>query len=68
MEGNVNSESAQLINVMVTKCDSSVRSTCKTESEVKLWMRDKYLYTVHNSMVFNADEFDDNTFTKVAVI
>lgn len=68
LQGNFNAESGQLANVVLTRCDSSVRSTCKSDAEVKQWLRDKVIYIVYNSVIFNTDSFDENTLTKVSVI
>jgi hypothetical protein len=35
---------------------------------VKQWLSDKYIYIVFNSVMFNADSYDDQTFTKVSVM
>jgi hypothetical protein len=41
------------------KCDQTVRTTCKKETEVKEWLKKKYLLIAYNKNTFVTDEFKE---------
>jgi hypothetical protein len=53
---------------MFERCDSKKRKTCKSESEVKEWMKDKYLILAYNKQQFLQDKFGDERFEKTSTI
>ena len=51
-----------MAEIYFEKCDKSKRKTCKSDAEVKQWMRDKHLMFVYNRQIFQTDEFGDKKF------
>ena len=50
--------------IFLEKCDKKVRKTCKSDDEVKEWLKDKYVMLGYNQQLFNSEEFKEKTFTK----
>ena len=48
-------------------CDSEKR-TCKSESEIKAFMKRKLIITLENSSRFNQEEYDESKITKESKI
>lgn len=57
-----------MINIQLKYCDSTLSTTCKTKEETDTWLQNKFLYLAYNSQLFNADLYDNETFTQVSVI
>jgi hypothetical protein len=53
---------------MFEKCDSTKRKTCKSDEEVKEWMKDKYFIIAYNKQIFNSQKFGDEKFSKYSTI
>ena len=62
--GNFNTGTAQLILIMFEKCDSTKRKTCKSNAEVREWMKNKYIILVYNRQLFQSEKFGDETFSR----
>jgi hypothetical protein len=50
--------------IMFERCDRTKRKTCKSDAQVKEWMKDKHLIFVYNRQLFNSDKFGEETFDK----
>ena len=50
--------------IFLEKCDKKVRKTCKSDDEVKEWLKDKYVMLGYNQQQFNSEKFKEKTFTK----
>ena len=61
--GTYNSVKAQSLMIQFIACDSEKRA-CKSESEIKAFMKRKFIITVENSSRFNQDEYNDSKITK----
>jgi hypothetical protein len=59
--GDFNTANAKLLFLSFDKCDPTVRTTCKNETEVKEWLKKKYLVIVYNKNTFVTDEFKERT-------
>ena len=53
---------------MVTACNSTVNPNCKSEAEIKDFLKTQFMYLVYNVQLFNPTGFDAETFTKVSII
>ena len=42
------------------------KSICRTESEIRKWLSNKYIILVYNQIVFQRDEFGQNAAKKEA--
>lgn len=62
IKGTTNSQQGQLVNVVFERCNPSVRSTCKTATQVKEWLKQNQIFFIYNRKEFNSDEFGDRTF------
>ena len=47
LQGNFNTARARVLEMYFERCDSKVRRTCKSNSEVKEWLKDKYISAEH---------------------
>lgn len=61
MYGNFQTEKAQLLNVQFVKCHD--RTDCKSDKEIKSFLRDSYLFMLSNQV-----RFDNSEFGKKAII
>jgi hypothetical protein len=57
-----------VVFVSFDQCDRKQRNTCKSEEEVKEWMKDKYLIIAYNKQMFNSRKFGDEKFSKYSTI
>lgn len=48
LTGNFDTEEAQVVGVLFLKCDTIARKTCKTDAQVKEWLKEKFLLLVYN--------------------
>lgn len=67
--GDFNSVKSKTANFYFKKCDKTQRKTCKTDSEVALWLKDKYMMFVYNDKKVNVkvegpDLFDEKLIIK----
>lgn len=54
---------------MFAKCDPKSRTTCKSDSEVKEWLNNKYLLLYYNKKVFNPTKMEaDKLYTETSYI
>lgn len=60
LEGNWNTGTAKVVEVYFERCTE--RETCKNETEVREWMKDKYMFLVYNRRNFRVNEFGENAF------
>ena len=47
------------MSIRLYLCDPDKRSTCKPKDEILEWLQDKYIVTLSNRRIFNADKYDD---------
>ena len=66
--GNFQAAKAQIFEIFFEKCDPAIRTTCKSELEVKDWMKGKYLRFGYNNNIFNSEKFGENTFNKISQV
>ena len=59
IHGSYNSADASHLQFSFAKCDSSVRSTCKSEDEIAEYMDKLFLIHVHNSIRFVQNQYED---------
>lgn len=64
--GNWESQIANVPQIYWEKCDLFRRDTCKTDAEVKEWMKNKYFWLVFNKKLIQNDEFGEATFIERA--
>ena len=62
--GSWNSVSASLLSFSFEKCNPKERKTCKKDSEVQEWLKDKYVLFAYDQYFFNQDSFGDESFRK----
>jgi hypothetical protein len=48
LQGNFNTARARVLEMYFERCDSKVRRTCKSNTEVKEWLKDKYIWFAYN--------------------
>ena len=53
IQGNANSQKAQLLQISFKKCDFTKRQTCKSEDEIQDWLNGLLLMTVENNESFS---------------
>lgn len=53
-----------MININFMKCDKTKRTTCKSDTVVKEWLKTHNLILVYNRQELNLDEYFDQTFLK----
>lgn len=64
--GNWDTEVTNLAQIYLESCDPEERSTCKSDSEVKDWMKNKYMFLVFNKKTLKNNEFGDKSFTETS--
>ena len=64
--GTYNSDSAQKLQIGVVRCDPTVRQ-CKSEAEIDLWLKRKFIIVVTNNERFNPVVFTDERVVKESV-
>ena len=47
---------AQIIEIVLERCDPDERSTCKNDTEFKDWLQGVYMMTVENEWIYYKDE------------
>ena len=57
-----------MVFVSFDKCDRKQRKTCKSDEEVREWMKDKYLIIAYNKQMFNSRKFGDEKFSKYSTL
>ena len=63
--GDYDSTEAQNIGIGFFKCDNATSTvTCKSEAEIKNWMKDKFLIILTNLNEFVSYRFDENQMMK----
>ena len=66
--GNFQTESAKILLIIFERCDHGLRKTCKSDEELKNWLKDKYLVFAYNKQVFNSTGFKEKAINKYAWI
>ena len=61
LQGDYNTESARTLALVFEKCDSSVRDDCKSDQEIREFMKTKYFVTIENYWSFKQDEYKEST-------
>ena len=59
LSGEYDSVKARHLVITFEKCDPKQRKTCKNETEINEWIRDKYLVTIENSWTFRTYEYKE---------
>ena len=57
--GDFNSAKGQEFVIAFEKCDNTTRTTCKSDQEIKEYLGDKYIATLHNGKRLDYEEFSD---------
>ena len=60
MTGDYNSDIAESINIQLKKCDSELRTDCKSEEEITQWLRRKFIIVVTNNERFEPTTYTDD--------
>lgn len=68
LRGNWESDEAQALVISFEKCDPKVRSTCKSDLEIREWMKQSSIYIVYNKVRFEVTKFGSERFRKTAFI
>ena len=56
--GHYNSDHAQLFTIVLEKCNPELRATCKNETEITNFFKNKFMYLLINEVHFVTDGFD----------
>jgi len=59
LRGNWNTSEAKLLVIDFEPCNPEERDTCKSEEEIRQWLRDKYIMVVYNTQIFNRAEYGE---------
>ena len=62
--GDWTTTSAQVIYFQFVKCNSTERPTCKDDTAVREWLKNKYLILAYNKYVFMEDGYYQREFKK----
>ena len=68
MTGDYNSDIAESINIQLKKCDSELRTDCKSEEEITHWMRRKFIIVVTNNERFEPTVYTDEKVVRESVM
>jgi len=68
LKGNWEEESAQTLVIFFEKCNPKVRSTCKSDMQIREWMKQRSIYIVFNKIRFEVTKFGSERFKKTAFI
>jgi len=68
LRGNWESDEAQALVISFEKCDPKVRSTCKSDLEIREWMKQSSIYIIYNKVRFEVTKFGNERFRKTAFI
>jgi hypothetical protein len=60
--GDFNTASAKILFLTFVSCNKTQRKTCKSDREVKEWLKDKYLVMAYNKYTFISDEYKERSF------
>ena len=58
IRGHYNTLKAETPTIILRKCDSTKRSTCKSDQEINEWLNGKFIFTIENNWKFNATSYD----------
>ena len=47
---------AQIVEIVMERCDPEVRTTCKNDTEFRDWLQGVYMMTVENEWTYYKDE------------
>jgi len=59
MQGDYNSAKTRSISISFTMCDPTLRKTCKSEGEIKAWLKQKFILTYANQRRFVIEKFTE---------
>ena len=57
--GSYNSAKAQHLSIIFKKCDKNVRK-CKSDDEIELYTKRKFIVTLHNGKRFVLNRYDES--------
>ena len=52
------------MHLFFEKCDKVVRKTCKTDTEISNFLKDKYFIIAYDKLTLDTDGYGQNTFKK----
>ena len=64
LHGDWSAGNAQFLILYWNACNSAKGKTCKSEAEIKQWLKGKQLVLAHNKNVFINNGFKNNTVQK----
>ena len=56
--GDFNSYKANLFNIQFVKCHDKPEGFCKTDAEIKEFMRDKWILILFNQIRFDSSRYE----------
>jgi len=68
LQGDWNSAEASMLTFTYEQCNPEVRKTCKSDEEIKKWLKKRYMLFAYNKQVFIDDGFDEAMFKKQTVL
>ena len=60
MRGNFNTQMARTPVINISKCNPTQRDTCKSDEEIKEYLKDKLLVIIENNYKFKPEVIDKN--------
>ena len=55
--GNYNNDAARNFIITLSKCDPTKRSTCKSDEELKQFLKEKFIIVYENTWIYEPNEF-----------